>query len=166
MYYGFSVEMIALTIFFSIILVLTFIDIGYQVIPNNLLIIASIPVLIYILTYDLNNWIDHAFGGIVLVLIFLLIGYLGKLAYKVESLGMGDIKYAGLIGLLLGLKLGILSFVLSFFLAALVVLFMAITKKVRRKQKLAFGPFLSLGCFIALFWGNNIIEWYINLYRS
>ena len=96
-----------------------------------------------------------------MLLIFLVIGYLGKLAYKVDSMGMGDVKYATIIGLFLGWKLAIVAFVISFLSAALLIFFVAIFKKINRKQKLAFGPFLSFGLFIAFFWGKEIISWYL-----
>jgi prepilin signal peptidase PulO-like enzyme (type II secretory pathway) len=152
-------------ILFSIVIVLTFIDIDFQILPNKLLIISTIPILIYILLNNLDQIVYHFAGAIVLLLAFLLIGYIGKLVYKVDSMGMGDVKYAAIIGLLLGLKLGILAFILSFFSAAVMVVVLTIFKKVDRKQRLAFGPFLSLGLFTAFFWGQNIINWYLGFYN-
>ncbi len=164
-HYGLTIETFVLIAFFSIVIVLTFIDIDFQRLPNNLLIIALIPALIFVFLQFPNNWLNHLIGGLVLTILFLFIGYLGKLVYKVDSMGMGDVKYAGLIGLLLGLKLGMLAFIIAFFSAALLILIMALGKRINRKQRLAFGPFLSLGCFIALFWGAEIIYWYMNFYR-
>jgi leader peptidase (prepilin peptidase)/N-methyltransferase len=164
LYYGFSIETILLLILFSIIIVLTFIDIDFQLLPNNLLIISLIPIILFIILQHPNNLIDHIVGGITMLAIFLIIGYLGKLVYKVDSMGMGDVKYAALIGIFLGWKLGLLSFVISFFSAALLIAAMSIIKKFNRKQRLAFGPFLSIGIFVSFFWGNEIINWYMGFY--
>jgi len=162
---GLTIDSLLLMILFSVVIVLTFIDIDFQILPNKLLIIAAIPILIYILLNNLDRIVYHFAGAIVLLLVFLLIGYIGKLVYKVDSMGMGDVKYAAIIGLLLGLKLGILAFILSFFTAAIMVVVLTILKKVDRKQRLAFGPFLSIGLFIAFFWGQNIINWYLGFYN-
>lgn len=164
LYYGMSIETILLIVLFSIIIVLTFIDIDFQLLPNNLLIASLIPIIIFVILQYPNNLFDHIIGGITLFSIFLIIGYLGKLVYKVDSMGMGDVKYAAVIGLLLGWKLGLTAFAISFFSAAILIAIMSISKRINRKQKLAFGPFLSLGCFIAFFWGNEIINWYMGFY--
>ena len=164
LYYGFSIETILLLILFSIIIVLTFIDIDFQLLPNNLLILSLIPIILFIILQYPNNLIDHIVGGITMLSIFLFIGYLGKLVYKVDSMGMGDVKYAAVIGIFLGWKLGLLSFVISFFSAALFIAAMSIIKKFNRKQRLAFGPFLSIGIFVSFFWGNEIINWYMGFY--
>ena len=62
--------------------------------------------------------------------IFLIIGYLGKLVYKVDSMGMGDVKYAAVIGFLLGWKFGLTAFVISFFSAAILIAIMSIIKRI------------------------------------
>ena len=164
LYYGMSIETILLIILFSIIIVLTFIDIDFQLLPNNLLIASLIPIIIFVILRYPNNLFEHIIGGIILFSIFLIIGYLGKLVYKVDSMGMGDVKYAAVIGLLLGWKLGLTAFAISFFSAAILIAIMSISKRINRKQRLAFGPFLSIGLFISFFWGNKIIDWYMGFY--
>ena len=164
-YYGVTIETLLLLVVFSVIIILTFIDMDFQILPNNLLIIGLIPVVIFVYLQYSESIINHLIGGIMLFAIFLLIGYLGKLAYKVDSMGMGDVKYATVIGLFLGWKLGIVVFIVSFFSAAILIVIISLGRKIDRKQRLAFGPFLSLGCLIAFFWGTEIINWYMAFYK-
>lgn len=164
-YYGYTIDTGLLLILFSVVIVLTFIDIDFQILPNNLLITALIPIVIFVYLQYSDVLVNHIIGAIIMFTIFLLIGYFGKLAYKVDSMGMGDVKYAAVIGLLLGWQLGILAFIISFFSAAILIAIMSLGCKVDRKQRLAFGPFLSLGCLIAFFWGPEIINWYMAFYR-
>ena len=164
-FFGISIETLLLIIFFSIIIIITFIDIDVQLIPNNLLIISILPIIAFILINQSNSYLSHIIGAILLALLFLIIGYVGKLIYKVDSMGMGDVKYAGVIGLLLGWEKGILVFVIAFFSAAVIIVIMLMYKKLSRKQRIPFGPFLSIACFVAFFCGADILNWYLGFYR-
>lgn len=164
-YFDISIETFLLMMFFSIVIIITFIDIDVQLIPNNLLIISILPIIAFILINQSNSYLNHINGAVLLALLFLIIGYVGKLIYKVDSMGMGDVKYAGVIGLLLGWEKGILAFVIAFFSAAAIIVIMSMYKKLSRKQRIPFGPFLSIGCFVAFFWGAEIMNWYLGFYR-
>ncbi len=164
-YFDISIESFSLIVFFSIVIIITFIDIDVQLIPNNLLIISILPIIAFILFSQSNSYLSHISGAILLALLFLIIGYFGKLIYKVDSMGMGDVKYAAVIGLLLGWEKGILAFIIAFFSAAVIIVIVSMYKKLSRKQRIPFGPFLSIGCFVAFFWGTNILNWYLGFYR-
>ena len=164
-YFDISIETFLLMMFFSIVIILTFIDIDVQLLPNNLLIVSIFPIIAFILINQTNSYLNHISGAVLLALLFLLIGYIGKLVYKVDSMGMGDVKYAAVIGLLLGWEIGILALVIAFFSAAVIIVIIAMYKKLSRKQRMPFGPFLSIGCFIAFFWGTDILNWYLGFYH-
>jgi len=164
-HYEISIETFLLMLFFSIVIILTFIDLDVQLLPNNLLIASILPIIAFIVIDKSNPYLDHIGGAVLLTVIFLLIGYIGKLFYKVDSMGMGDVKYAAVIGLLLGWERGILAIVLAFFSAAIIILIISLYKKMSRKRRIPFGPFLSIGCFIAFFWGTEILNWYFRFYH-
>ncbi len=164
-FYGFTIETLLLCVLFSIVIIITFVDIDVQLIPNGLLILGLIPVSIYVILFGLENIWAHLFGAIGLSALFFLIGYLGKIFYKEDSMGMGDVKYAFLIGLLLGWKSGFLALGFSFIFAAFIIVILFIQKKLKSKQKIPFGPFMSLGLLVSLLWGHRIIEWYLHFYK-
>jgi len=164
-YYGLTIETLLLCVLFSIVIIITFIDIDVQLIPNELLIIGLIPVLIYVILPGLSNIWVHLLGAVCLSGLFLLIGYIGKILYKEDSMGMGDVKYAFVIGLLLGWNSWFLAFGISFLTAAIIILIFSITKKLKSRQKIPFGPFMSIGLFTALILGDRIIEWYLQFYK-
>jgi prepilin signal peptidase PulO-like enzyme (type II secretory pathway) len=147
------------------VIIITFIDIDVQLIPNELLVLGLIPVSIYVILFGLENIWAHLFGAIGLSALFFLIGYLGKIFYKEDSMGMGDVKYAFLIGLLLGWKSGLLALGFSFIFAAIIIVILFIQKKLKSKQKIPFGPFMSLGLLVSLMWGHRIIVWYLHFYK-
>jgi len=79
-----------------------------------------------------------------------LVGVLGKLVFRKDAMGFGDVKYMAMVGAVMGWR-GVL---LSFVLACLAGSIFGIGKfiAVRRMGYVPFGPFLSLGALAMLFW--------------
>ena len=163
--FGYTIETFLFCILFCIVIIITFIDIDIQLIPDKLLILCLIPTTIYIILTDLNDIWIYLIGAIGLSGGFLLVGYLGKLIYKEDSMGMGDVKYAFILGLLLGWKNGLLAVGIAFISAAIIIIFLFIFKKLTPRQRIPFGPFMSIGLLAALVWGNKIINWYFHFYN-
>lgn len=84
---------------------------------------------------------------------------------KGRGMGGGDVKLGFFIGLGLGFPNGILAVMLSFITGAMAAIMLIIGGKKHFGENIPFGPFLVVGSLIALFWGNDIINWYINLSR-
>ena len=78
-----------------------------------------------------------------------------------KGMGGGDVKLGGFIGLGLGFPNGIVAIFLAFLLGAAFSIAALILRKKRLGQHIPFGPFLVLGSLIALFWGKQIIDWYL-----
>jgi leader peptidase (prepilin peptidase)/N-methyltransferase len=83
-----------------------------------------------------------------------LVGVLGKLVFRKDAMGFGDVKYMAMIGSVLGWR-GVL---LTFVLACLTGSIFGIGKyaAVRRMGYVPFGPFLSLGALTMLFWSGLV----------
>lgn len=162
-HYGWSLDFLMFIIFSCIILVITFIDIDYQIIPNQLLLIGLIPGVYQIISVGFRNSGLYFIGAVGLGLGILLISLIGNILFKKESMGMGDVKYAALIGLLLGWQNGLLAVFLAFLSSAILILILLPLGKISFGQRIPFGPFLSLGTIIALLWGPVIIRIYLNL---
>ena len=88
-------------------------------------------------------------------------------AAEENAMGGGDIKLAAFMGLLLGWKLVIAAFAFAIlwggFLAAIMMVVRRVSGRYERGLKLQFGPFLAIGCFFAIFWGERLIAWYLRL---
>ncbi|MBN1552050.1 prepilin peptidase [bacterium] len=94
-------------------------------------------------------------------LIIIAWGYL-KMTGR-EGMGMGDIKLMIFVGALLGpLKAGLTIF-LGALIGTIVGVPASIAKGRGRHFEIPFGPFLSLGAWIAALWGTNIINWYLEM---
>lgn len=79
-------------------------------------------------------------------------------------MGMGDVKLAFLMGLFLGWPNVFIALFLAFFIGAVLGVILIISGKKQLSSEIPFGPFLVTGTLIALFWGQNIINWYQNFF--
>jgi len=80
---------------------------------------------------------------------------------KSEGMGGGDIKLLAMIGAFLGWKAVVLTILLSSLIGSIVGITIMIWKGKDLKYAIPFGPFLSLGAVVALFYQNEIISWYL-----
>ena len=100
------------------------------------------------------------------ILMALLIGgfFMGLIIItRGKGMGGGDVKLGAFIGLMLGFPQSLLAIVSSFILGAVFSIGLLITGKKHFGQSIPFGPFLVLGSLVSLFWGNQIIDWYLKL---
>lgn len=82
-----------------------------------------------------------------------------------KGMGFGDVKYVFFLGLALGFPNSIVTVMLAFLIGAIFSLFLIVFGKKHFGQTVPFGPFLSLGTLITLFWGTQMIVWYIAFMR-
>jgi len=155
---GFSAYAVLSCLLSSALIVLSVIDVRNREIPagiNIFILVAGI----FATMLDIGNLPEHIIGlfAVSLPLYLILIITHGK------GIGGGDIKLTAVCGLFLGWKFIVLGFFLGCLSAAIVHLSLMALKKADRV--LAFGPYLSIGIFIALIWGSSIIDWYFSLLR-
>lgn len=89
-----------------------------------------------------------------------LIGIFGKAIFHKESMGGGDVKLMAMAGTFLGTKLTLLSIFLGSLFGAVVGGILIAFRFKTRKDYIPFGPYLSLGAIVSLFWGERILNWY------
>lgn len=160
--YGFSLDFVFYAIIFSILLIIIIIDLYHQIIPDGLNILILVLTIIYkILQYKLYNkpldLINSLLGLIIPFGIFLLIIIISK-----GGMGGGDMKLIGVLGFILGLKKIALAIFLSFLLGAIISILLLLFKFIDKKDPIPFGPFICYAFMITVFWGDMIINWYVN----
>lgn len=85
------------------------------------------------------------------------------LIYKKEAMGDGDVILMAPLALLMGWPKVLVGLYLSFVLGGLVGLVLVAGRKKNLRSTLPFGPFMILGTFISLVWGDNLLSWYLSL---
>ena len=79
-------------------------------------------------------------------------------------MGWGDVKLAFFMGLFLGYPKILVALFLAFLIGAAVGLILIFLGKKTLKSEIPFGPFLVSGTFLAMFFGQRIIDFYLNLF--
>lgn len=103
----------------------------------------------------------NIFSGIGALLFFLIL----VVITRGKGMGLGDVKFVLFLGLVLGFPNIIVALFLAFSIGAIFSLFLIAFKKKKFGQTIPFGPFLSIGAFIALLYGNQILNWYLNSFK-
>ncbi len=142
-------------------------DIKWMLLPNKLVYILIGTSLVNAITLGIQK---NDLKG---VLISSLLGVLFSagffyVLFQVSSgkwIGGGDVKLAIALGILVG---GPIRSVLMLFIASLagslVSLILVVAHKTKIKSRVPFGPFLIIATYIVYIWGNQIINWYENLF--
>ena len=78
--------------------------------------------------------------------------------------GLGDVKLGVAVGLLLNWKGALLVLSLANILGCLVVLPLLVMKKLKLTSQIALGPWLIVAMFVAVLWGEVIIDWLVSIY--
>lgn len=77
-------------------------------------------------------------------------------------LGDGDLYLALGLSLMFGWRMLLVAIVLSYTIGAFVSLMLMATKKVSSKSKIPFAPFMVLGSFLTIFFGEEMLAWYLS----
>ena len=86
-----------------------------------------------------------------------MIGVLGNIIFRKESMGAGDVKLMAMMGAFLGL----IPMIFIFFIAPVFGAIVGIIVKIKTKEDIIpYGPFLSLAAFVVIFWGRHILDWF------
>lgn len=118
--------------------------------------------------YFQRHAIEMAQPFLLSILMGLLIGgfFYGLIVVtKGKGMGGGDVKLGAFLGLILGFPYALGALMLAFITGAVFSIGLIILGKKHFGQTIPFGPFLVLGSLVMLFWGQEIINWYLNLSR-
>lgn len=141
---------------FSMLLVLTVIDWRTYIIPNGINLAIFLLGLVRLVT-DLGSWPLYVIGMVSVSGVFLLLHILTG----GNGLGMGDVKLVGAAGLLLGWPKMLLAVLVGSVSGAIIH---SVRMKKGAGHKLAFGPYLAAGIWLAALVGQPLITAYLSLF--
>ncbi len=160
--FGLSVELFVYFAFVSALIVITFIDLEHQIIPD-VISIPGIPLGFAASFFLVSPGVANSALGIVLgggVLLGIAAGY--YFITGAEGMGGGDIKLLAMIGAFMGWKGVVVTLLCGSLSGAVIgVAVMAATGR-KGRARIPFGPFLALGAVVYLFFGAALIDWYVN----
>ncbi len=177
---------IAMMIFSSLLIAVTFIDLDFLMIPDRLTIggfLFAIVVAFFLpaihgqvsndlfLVNAVRSFIIGLKGAFIGSGLLIWIAFMGEVILKKESLGMADIKLTGLIGAFCGTTGALFAIFGGAFLATCFILPVMIIKKLTSKNQesvyateVPFGPWLSFAAILYLLWLHGPVDSFFSLY--
>jgi leader peptidase (prepilin peptidase) / N-methyltransferase len=167
--FGLTPKFFAYAIMVSGLIIATFVDFEIQEIPDEVSLGGLVAGIIISIAFPsvlnestrwhgfLNSFLGALAGGGMIY----AMGMLGEFAFKKEAMGGGDVKLLAMIGSFLGWKMTILTFFIAPAFGAVVGIILKIKEG---KETIPYGPYLSLGAIVLIFWGEKILRFLI--YRN
>ena len=158
-------------IFSAFLIVISFIDIEHEEIPDKVVypgLIIGLLLMVYISIMDKNIKLIafSVLGAVAGAVVIILIAILGKAIFRKEAMGGGDITLMAMIGMYVGLWPSIpLTIILASILGSVVGMILIAFRKKNSDGHIPFGPFLSTGALITMLYGNELWSFYKHLMR-
>lgn len=150
-------------IYLWILIALTGIDFDTQLLPDRLVFPLGMIGLMANTQNVFTSLGSAVWGGLLGFLSFWSVAKLYALITKKDGMGAGDFKLLGAIGAWLGVSMLPFLILVSAVLGSIVgVVLMRLRGESRA---FAFGPYIAIAGIIALLWGNDIMSWYLNMYK-
>lgn len=159
---GFNSRFFVYSLLFMVLIVLSFIDFRYMIIPNKITYPAFIIALLLSIFFDHIEFTAALIGALIPAAVFLLIALIyGK------GLGMGDVKLVAVIGAVIGWEYTFLGIAIGSLLGIIIILPLMMARIMDRKTRIPFGPLISAGTVISILLGQEIFAFlYNNIWKG
>jgi leader peptidase (prepilin peptidase)/N-methyltransferase len=162
---GLGFEWFVLFAFVAALIVITFIDLDHRIIPD----VISLPGVVIGFLLSLRGEPGPISSGIGILVgggLLLAVAWGYYAATGREGMGGGDIKLLGMIGAFLGWRSVPFTMLLSSLTGSIVGVSLMWWTGSDTKYAIPFGPFLALGAIAYIFFGEELIGWYLGLARG
>ena len=147
----------------SVLIVVFFADWKYGIIPDAVIVPGIGVTTLWLLfnpfaqPYDIGPFIAALVGmlGLLMIVVFT----------RGRGMGLGDVKFAVLMGLLAGYPRILVAFYIAFLTGAWAGVILLLTGRKKLKQTIAFGPFLVLGLVCAMTIGDQLVDFLIPYFK-
>jgi len=156
--YGLTLKLAAAFLFTAALIVITFIDMDYQIIPD-VISLPGIPLCFLAAVFVMEVPFLDALAGILVgggILYVIAVGY--EWIAKREGMGGGDIKLLAMLGAFFGWKSLLFIVLCSSLTGAVIGITLMVIKGQDMKYAVPFGPFLALGAVLYFFFGEPFLN--------
>ena len=96
-----------------------------------------------------------------------LVRYFGSKAFRREAMGLGDVFLMGAVGALFGPVAVLVTLILSSVFGSVVGLSMVALSKTKfgKFVEIPYGPYICMGCLAWMFYGPELVNWYLGILR-
>jgi len=159
---GWSVDFVRFTVLASILIPVAFIDLEYKLILNVFTLPGMVFGLVLQLLLNPARWQQPVIGILAGAGFIYLVRLVGNLLLKQESMGLGDVKLAAMIGAFLGPRV-VLVLLLAFFIAAPVAAVVMAVHRFQARREIPFGPFIVAATIVFTLAGDQLLKAYLRL---
>lgn len=161
--FGLSLTFLALFLFCSALVVITFIDLEHQIIPDEISLSGIVIGFVFSFFLPWQTWLNSVLGILLGGGSLLLVAYGYQWLTGKEGMGGGDIKLLAMMGAFLGWKSVLFIVFASSLIGSVVGVTIMLVQKKDSKLAIPFGPYLAFGAVLYIFYGRQLIHWYLNL---
>lgn len=168
--YGFDARTLVFMVFSTALVIATFVDFDHMIIPDRislggmpagLLASALVPAL-----HGQSEAIPALQASVLGLLAgsgsLYLVGVIGKLLFKKEAMGLGDVKLLGAIGAFLGWPGVLFTILFSSLFGSVVGVALILGRNKNWQSRIPYGPYLALAALVWIFGGNTWWDAYVN----
>jgi leader peptidase (prepilin peptidase)/N-methyltransferase len=161
--FGLSPAFMVFFLFCSALVVITFIDIEHQIIPDE--ISLSGIIIGFVLSFFLmgHSWLNSLLGILLGGGSLLLVAWSYQRLTGKDGMGGGDIKLLAMMGAFLGWKAVPFIIFTSSLVGSLIGISIMMLQKKDTKLAIPFGPYLAFGAVLYIFCGTELIGWYLGI---
>lgn len=159
-HYDDTTQLVLGLVLVTFLIPITAIDFELRIIPNRLTLPAAVIAIVLGTALDPGGEVERLIAGAAAGLFLAIPAFLSP-----GKMGMGDGKLTGVMGLYLGAAVG--PAILIGLAAGTVVGIVIIASKgmqAGRKTAVPFGPFLALGGVVAMLFGDQMLDWYLDTF--
>ena len=155
MAHGLTVQGVAFSIVTCVLIEITLLDYKTMEISDFASIVIA-AVGLGLMIYD-GSYVPSLAGALCVSIPFLVLAML-------KAMGMGDVKLMAAVGLLLGIKGVLLAAFFGIVIGSIAAMIMKIKNLRGWKSEIAFGPYLCIGTYISMLFGEKLIALYLSLF--
>lgn len=161
--FGPSLTFLALFLFCSALVAITFIDLEHQIIPDEISLPGIVLGFLFSFFLPWQTWLNSLLGILLGGGCLLLVAYGYQWLTGKDGMGGGDIKLLAMMGAFLGWKSVLFIVFASSLVGSVAGIAMMLIQKKDSKLAIPFGPYLAFGAVLYIFYGRQLINWYLNL---
>ncbi|HAN21663.1 MAG TPA: prepilin peptidase [Clostridiales bacterium] len=162
LYWNFGISVVSFIYFTvsAILVAISFIDFDTMTIPNGLIITLVIPAMAAVFFVEQTEILSRVIGFLAISLPMFLLTFLIP-----DCFGGGDIKLIAVCGFILGWQNILLAAFIALILGGTYGVILILKNKNNRKIHIAFGQYICIGVFVAMLYGNIIIDSYLKIFN-
>jgi leader peptidase (prepilin peptidase) / N-methyltransferase len=151
----------------------TFVDFEHMIIPDRVtlggivagLVLSALVPSLHGETTVLRSLLWSSIGAIVGGGTLWLTAIIGRMIFKKEAMGFGDVKLLGAVGAFFGSRAILFTILVSSLAGSIVGVSLVASRNRDMQSKIPYGPYLALAALVWLFWGPALWEAYLDLFR-